>query len=207
MDSLNQSMPRLERALAIIPDDPMGNYYMGTVLNQLKRPNEALRYLQNALRIRSKWISAMNALAGVYDSMKQYAASDSMYKAALQIEPDNPLLLNNWSYSLSERNESLNDAFNMSIKALEKDPENGAYLDTLGWIYFKMGNFQKAKELIERAYRTRQSSSDILDHLGEVYVHLGMKAQALEMWKKALELDPGNAGIQHKISQASGEAR
>ncbi|HEX9935184.1 MAG TPA: tetratricopeptide repeat protein, partial [bacterium] len=101
MDSLNKALTVLLHASAMIPDDPMGNFYIGSVLTQLRRPAESLPYLDKALQVRPKWISALNALAGTYDSLKEYALSDSLYGTALQIEPDNALVLNNWSYSLS----------------------------------------------------------------------------------------------------------
>jgi len=207
MDSLGQSLPKLERALSMVPGDPMANYYMGSVLGQLRRSRESIPYLQNALRSRPKWIAAMSAIAGSYENMKEYALADSCYGAALQIEPDNALLLNNWSYGLSERNERLGDALRMAQKALEKEPNNGAYLDTMGWIYYKMGEYDKAKELIERAFLNRKTSPDILDHLGDVYDKIGNREKAADFWKKALELDPSNAAIKNKLNRTTGELR
>jgi tetratricopeptide (TPR) repeat protein len=207
MDSLEKALSKLERALSLIPDDPMGNFYMGSTLGQLKRPSEAVPYLKNALRIRPNWISALNALAGAYESMKQYALADTLFGEALKVEPDNALVLNNWSYSLSERNQRLDEAFLMAQKALEKEPENGAYLDTMGWIHFKMGDYEKAREFIERAFKTRNTSADILDHLGDVYAKLGKPTLAREHWKKALELDPENVAIKGKLNPGAGEAR
>ncbi len=207
MDSLVSALPRLEHALSLIPDDPMGNFYMGSALNQLQRPAEAVSYLKNAIRARPNWISALNALAGAYESMKQYAQADTVFGAALKAEPDNALVLNNWSYSLSERNQRLDEAFGMAQKALEKEPGNGAYLDTMGWVYFKMGDYEKAREFIERALQTRGASAEISDHLGDVYSRLGRPTLARQHWKKALELDPGNAAIADKLGQDAGETR
>jgi tetratricopeptide (TPR) repeat protein len=207
MDSLEKALPRLQRALTLIPDDPMGNFYMGSALSQMKKPDEAVPYLKNALRIRPNWISALNALAGAYESMKEYARADTLFNQALKAEPDNALVLNNWSYSLSERNQRLDEALLMAQKALEKEPENGAYLDTMGWIHFKMGDFEKARDFIERALKTRAGSVDILDHLGDVYAKLGKPTMAREYWKKALDLDPQNAGIKGKLDPAAVEAR
>jgi len=109
--------------------------------------------------------------------------------------------LNNYGYSLSVRGVRLEEAMAMSKKALEKDPENGAYLDTMGWIYFKMGDYEKAREYIEKACQFQKNSAEIYEHLGDIYEKLMMKEEAIQMWEKALELDRGNLQLLKKLGR------
>jgi tetratricopeptide (TPR) repeat protein len=186
LDSLENSLPCLEKALEMMPEDPLGNYYLGSVLTQMNRSKEAIPYLEKALSIRPTWISAMSALAGAYDNLKEFTISDSLFQSVLKLEPDNALVLNNYGYSLSERGIRLVDALQMAKKALEKDPENGAYLDTVGWIYFKMGEYDKALPFIEKAFTKRTDSDVVGNHLETVYEKLGMKEKARATREKTI---------------------
>ncbi len=199
LDSLENAQYYLQKALSIEPDDPMANYYLGSVLTQLNHPEDAIPYLENALAIRRDWISAISTLAGIYDQLKYYEKSDSLFNEALRLDPNNALIMNNYGYSLSERGIRLNEALEMAQKALKQDPENGAYLDTVGWIYYKTGEYEKALEYIIKAFSARQESAILADHLGDVYDKLEMKEEARKAWEKALELDQGNQEILKKL--------
>jgi tetratricopeptide (TPR) repeat protein len=198
MDSLEACQPYLRKALELVPDDPLGNYYLGSVLSQTNQPYESVRYLEQALRTAPNSVAYLSALAGVHESLKNFARSDSLYQRALELDPENALVLNNYGYSLSERDMKLHDALNMAKKALEKDPDNGAYLDTVGWIYFKLGDYQKALEYIEKAHAVRKSI-EVTKHLGDVYEKLGMMEKAMSTWRKALEMDRHNPEILRRI--------
>ena len=200
LDSLEQSQSYLQRALELAPRDPLGNYYLGSVLSQLNRPNEAVSYLELCLEIRPRWVAAMSALASAFESLKDYPKADSYFKEALQLDPENALVLNNYGYSLSERGVRLEEAMEMAQKALEKEPKNGAYLDTMGWIYYKMGEYEKALEYIEEAHSIRKSV-EVAKHLGDVYDKLGMRQKAIAAWEKALELDQHNPEILKRLGQ------
>lgn len=201
LDSIKQAEHNLTKALSIKSDDPLANYYLGTVYVQLKRYKEAAPLLQRALDIRPRWISALSVLANTYESLHMYVEADSLFKAALQIDPENALLLNNYSYSLSVRGERLEEALVMAARALEKDPENGAYLDTVGWIHYKLGNLEEALKYIRMAVQLRNDSSEVFDHLGDVYAALNMQMKAREAWEQALALDAANTEIQKKLER------
>jgi len=201
LDSLKQSQPYLKKALEIAPNDPLGNYYLGSVFSQLNQSGNAIPYLKTALKVRPNWISALGALANAYDNLKEYTIADSLFQTALRLEPENALILNNYSYSLAEQGAKLEEAMKMAEKAVKKEPKNGAYLDTMGWIYFKIGQYQKALEYIEKASLLRGNSAEVIKHLGDVYEKLGMKEKARNAWKKALELDKNNQEILKKLQR------
>ena len=199
LDSLKQSQPYLKKALEIAPNDPLGNYYLGSVFSQLNQPGNAIPYLKTALKVRPNWVSALGALANAYDNLKEYTIADSLFQTALRLAPENALILNNYGYSLAEQGIKLEEAMKMVEKALKKEPKNGAYLDTMGWIYFKMCQYQKALEYIEKASLLRGNSAEVIKHLGDVYEKLGMKEKARNAWEKALKLDKNNQEILKKL--------
>lgn len=199
LDSLEKSIGFLSKALEITPDDPMTNFYLGNVFSQLEEHDKAVPPLEKALTGRPRWISAISALASTYESLKQYDRSDSLYHLALSIDPDNAMILNNYGYSLTLRGQRLNDALAMAEKAVSLDPENGAYLDTIGWIYYHLGDYEKALGFIQKAFDKRKNSAEVIDHLGDVYQKVGETGLAREMWGKALELDRDNESIKIKL--------
>ncbi len=133
------------------------------------------------------------------DGLQRFTQSDSLYEEGLRLNPKSALLLNNYGYSLSERGLQLERALEMSKQAITAEPENSAYLDTYGWILFKLNNYKDAAIYIEKSTMTGQASSVVYEHLGDVYEKLGQNEKALESWKKAFELDSKNKSAQGKI--------
>jgi tetratricopeptide (TPR) repeat protein len=201
MDSTSESLPWFRDALEINPEEPMANFYLGNAFLQLNRSEEALPFLTRALKGRPDWVGAMSSLAGAYENLKSYALADTFYTRALRLEPDNATVLNNYGYSLTVRGIRLQEALEMTRKAVEKEPENGAFLDTMGWIYFNLGDYPQALEFIEKAYGLRKDSPDVIEHLGDVYDKLGRKDDAAAMWEKALEHRKDDPGLLKKLGR------
>jgi Tfp pilus assembly protein PilF len=126
-----------------------------------------------------------------------------MYERALQIDPRNHLLLNNYSYSLAERGIQLDRALSMSKQAVSQQPENQSYLDTYGWIFYMMGNFREAEQWIRKAIDLGSKSAVVNEHLGDVYSKLSEKEKAIEYWEKALKIDSNNQSVRDKIRRGS----
>lgn len=190
-----------KQAVAAIPNNPHINYLLATVLNQNRKTDEAISYLENCLRIDPNYIDAISMLAMLYDGKQVYQKSDSLYQVAITARPDDPLLMNNYSYSLSVRGIKLHEAIELAQKAVAADSTNGAYLDTLGWIYFKQGKYQQALEYISKAIQYRDSSAEVMDHLGDVYEKLNDLENAHFYWRKALELDADRTDILEKLEK------
>ena len=110
-------------------------------------------------------------------------------------------------YLLAEQNKNLIEAVKLITFALEKDPENGAYLDSLGWAYYKQGQIKQAIKQLERAIKQEPYSWEIQDHLGDAYLKDGKMKKALKFWGRAIELAPDNQVIQRKLQQNEVESR
>jgi tetratricopeptide (TPR) repeat protein len=118
--------------------------------------------------------------------------------------------LNYLGYILADKGQRLEEARVMIEKALDKHPDNGSFLDSLGWVYFRSGQSEKAREYIEKALQLIETESATLyDHLGDVLNDIGKSQNAIQQWERALELDDPDAtpkqieNIRKKIQDAN----
>jgi tetratricopeptide (TPR) repeat protein len=195
-----QAIEQLEKALEIDKENINALVTLGLTLNKVDRKLEAINPLKKAISLDPDNINAYTTLGMIYDELKMYSASDSLYETALIIFPENDLLLNNYAYSLAERGLRLEYALKMSIKAIEQQPENGAYLDTIGWIYYKLKQYNLALDYIKQSLNNREDNPIVIEHLGDVYFELGDHSNAKLYWKKAVELDPDNETLKTRIN-------
>jgi len=129
------------------------------------------------------------------------ALEGSKGPGAYKLNPDDPLLLNNWGYLLAEHGVRLTEAKEMLERALEAEPENPYYLDSMGWIYYKMGDYRTALAYLLHAFQVKSDDPDICEHLGFTFRMLGDIKRATEFWKKALELDPSRKHLIKLLKQ------
>lgn len=196
-----ESKPYLKKAIDLNPSDINALSGYAFTLNQLKENDQAIFYLNKALKIKPNDVNLLGTLGLIYNSQKKYTLSDSVYEGALKIDSTNALVNNNYAYSLSERSLQLERALSMVKIALKADPENSSYLDTIGWIYFKMGDYQKAKKYVEQAIEKGGESAVMLEHLGDIVYKIGQQDYAKELWEKALQMDVSNIELKQKIEK------
>ena len=189
----------LESAIKILPDDFRVNFFLGVAYNRVDRNVDAVKVLEHARQLSPKDINAISQLALVYDGMKRYEESDRLYEEALTLDPDNVLILNNYGYSLADRNLQLERALEMATKAVEAQPENASYLDTIGWVYFRLGRYDDAERYVKKAIDKGDASSVVYEHMGDIYYMMNDKERAVEQWNIALKLDEGNTTLREKI--------
>ncbi len=193
--------PYLKKAVDLNPDDVNALSAYGFTLNQLKENLEAAEYLKKALKLSPGNVNLLGTLGLIYDGLENWEACDSTYEEALSIDSANALVNNNFAYSLSERGIKLEEALQMAKIAIEKEPLNSSYLDTIGWVYYKLGQYEKAKEYIEQAIKVGGESSVMLEHLGDINYKLGNKDKAKKNWEKSLSLDSTNNRVKIKIEK------
>jgi tetratricopeptide (TPR) repeat protein len=203
MGRTEEALVPLEKAIKLDPHNLNALISYGLSLNQLNRDLDAIAPLKVALKVDSTNITALSTLGMLYDNMKMYSKCDSIYTQSLQIYPENDLILNNYAYTLAERSYRLDFALEMAKKAIKIRPDNGAYLDTIGWIYYKLSKFNLALEYIKRSLEQRENSPVVIEHLGDVYLKLGDKKQAMHYWKRSLEVDDSNIELKRKVEKLS----
>lgn len=143
-----------------------------------------------------------SSLGDAFFAMADTTAAYQCYDNSLMLVPDNALTLNNYAYFLAESNQDLERAETMSEKSLNYDPENITYMDTYAWILFKKQDYKKALDIqraaIEAAQNNDDSSADLFLHYGDILFMNGRPDEALENWKKALELDNDSLSDQQR---------
>ena len=103
-----------------------------------------------------------------------------------------------------ERSENLDEAGQLIRRALEMEPGNGAYVDSLGWLYFKQGKFEEAlTELLRAAELLPEPDAVVFEHIGDAYDKLGRNAEAVLYWQKALQLNPESKTIGAKLDKSA----
>ncbi len=193
----------LKKAAMLNPNDITALSAYAFTLNQLKEDDKAIFYLNRALEIEPNDAQLIGTLAMIYNGIEDYQKSDSLYERALELKPDDPLLSNNYSYSFATRNINLDRALKMVKVSIAADSLNTSYLDTIGWVYFMLGNYTEAKINLEKAIKLGGENAVMLDHLADIESKLGNKEKAVELWKKAIELDPAKIEIQNKIDKGA----
>ena len=125
-----------------------------------------------------------------FERSKQWARAEADFRRALELEPDQPDVLNYLGYSLVELGEKLEEAEKMIEKAVEQRPEDGYIVDSLGWVLYRFGEFERAVEQLERAVELRPVDAVINDHFGDALWMVGRRTEARFQWKRALSFEP-----------------
>jgi len=134
------------------------------------------------------------------DKLNKWEDAKNLFLKLLKKNPEDTYTLNYISYRLSLRDEELGYALKLIKKALTLDPENGYFLDTIGWVEFKRKNFKNSVFYLEKATSILPNSAEVLDHLGDCYFKLGRKKEAIYQWERALKYEDDNIIIK-RISQ------
>ncbi len=201
MDSTSKADSTFQSLLRRFPDNAQFWAFYGNFLQEKKHYPKAVKIFKKVLDLEPNNEAALSGLAIIYENMKMFNQCDSIYEVAIKRLPDNPLILNNYSYSLTERGKDLQKALKMAKRAIELRPNNAAYLDTYGWVLYKLKRYEEAERYIKQSVNLRPNSAVVIDHLGDVYKALGNIPKALFYWKKALELAPDNESIKKKVEE------
>lgn len=183
LEALTRSHPALPQVWAT----------KGDTLRQTERFDEANDAYTRAITLyndenSAKWF--VYYTRGITNhALDLWPAAEADFRAALALRPDHPQVLNFLGYSLVERGEKLDEALGMIETAAAARPDNGAIIDSLGWVYFQLGRFEEAVGHMERAASLEPIDPVINDHLGDVYWAVGRENEARFQWNRALSFD------------------
>ena len=121
---------------------------------------------------------------------KQWDKAEADFRKALQLEPDQPMVLNYLGYSMIDKKLNLNEAIGMVRKAVELKPNDGYIVDSLGWAHFRLGEYEEAVKQLERAVELKPADPVIADHLGDAYWRVGRQLEARFQWQHAKDNKP-----------------
>jgi tetratricopeptide (TPR) repeat protein len=155
-------------------------------LSRAGKPAEAVKAVKRGLSAQPGDPTLLYALGEAYDRAGQREAALAQMRAVLAVKADHAEALNFLGYALAERGERLEEAQAFVERALRVDPQNGYYLDSLGWVLFKRGDVPRALQALERAERLAGPEATILEHLGDVYRRAARPADAAGAYRRAL---------------------
>jgi tetratricopeptide (TPR) repeat protein len=193
------------RGLQLFVEQPLLYLMNGMANYQLKNYPKAVTIFKQGLF----WVVGNNLLKSQFYSylgdsyykLNKNDSSDYAYDKALQADPNNIDVLNNYSYYLSLRNEYLDKAEMMAKKANQLKPGNSSFLDTHAWVLYKMGNYSEAKIKIDEAIKSGGINNAIIwEHKGDIEFKLGNSQEALNCWDKAKSIGKGSDFLDKKIS-------
>lgn len=147
--------------------------------------------------------NAQFMLGAVYDRQKKYDRAEEQFKTIVASDPLNADAFNYLGYMLANRGVELPQSVAYIKKALQIEPQNAAFLDSLGWAYFKMARYDMALPPLEKAAQKLSTDPTVLDHLGNVYLKLGKTKQAAETWRLALKQFPSATDSDFTAAQAA----
>jgi tetratricopeptide (TPR) repeat protein len=197
---VEEARKHLQQLIASDPKDIRSYLAYGSVLSDAKDyPAMADNY--------DKAVEAIGSLPGradwtvffqrgiAYERLKKWDQAEPNFRKALELNPDQPQVLNYLGYSWIDMNKNLDEGLTMIKKAVDLRPDDGYIIDSLGWAYYRLNRFDDAVAELEKAAEIKAGDATINDHLGDAYWHVGRKLEAVYQWNRALNSQPEEAEI------------
>jgi tetratricopeptide (TPR) repeat protein len=203
---VEEAVTQLQTFLNHTPVDRETYLSIAQVYSQAKRYDQAEEALQKALALTAnpeEQEYARFLLGSIYERQKKYAPAEEQFQQVLKVNPLNASAANYLGYMLADRGVRLEESVKYIQKALAMEPNNGAYIDSLGWAYFKMSRYDLAEPNLEKAARLIANDPTIHEHLGHLYLQIGKKSRAQEMWERALKEWPATTSSDFDADQAA----
>ncbi|RPD49769.1 hypothetical protein DNI29_02950 [Hymenobacter sediminis] len=202
LNQVDSLLTHTEQALELFPNQAPLWFYNGVGHQLKKQPTKAIKSLEYGRKLATDNPELLaqfdTQLGDTYHELKDYPKSDAAYEAALTFDANNAQALNNYSYYLSLRGEKLDKAREMSAKLVKQYPDNDTYLDTHGWVLYRMKDYAGARQQLEKALKT-SSDATVIEHYGDVLYQLGEPDKALLEWQRAKKTGGASPLIDRKI--------
>jgi tetratricopeptide (TPR) repeat protein len=194
LDRTDEAKKRLEHLVAEHPKDTEAILAFANILRGRKDFSECANVYGKAIANvpvpeKANWV--MFYFRGIcYERSKQWPLAEADLKKALELYPDQPLVLNYLGYSWIDQGVNLDQGMNMIRRAVEQRPDDGYIVDSLGWANFRIGNYDEAVKDLDRAVELKPEDPTINDHLGDAYWRVGRVLEARFQWSHAKDLKP-----------------
>lgn len=203
-DQIDKVLKNSDEALELFPNQGMLYYFNGFANYRKHRYQETISSMEQAKKLmptNKGILEEINSLLGdSYNSLKQYEKSYKAYEEVLASNPNNYVVLNNYSYYLALRKTNLEKAEKMSAQLVKNNPDNATYLDTFAWVLYTREKYKEARKFIEKAIDTGKANSEHYEHYGDILFKLGDTNDAVVQWEKAKGLDTTNETLNRKIA-------
>jgi tetratricopeptide (TPR) repeat protein len=195
----DEAVSELKRMAAERPHDPDPLVELGDILRGRSRFGEAVDAYGAAIarvdKVEPRHWRLFYSRGAALERAGQWPRAEADLKQALQLQPDQPLVLNYLGYSWIDRGEHLDEGLKMVRRAVELRPDDGYMVDSLGWAYYRLGDFRQATEFLERAIELLPEDPTVNDHLGDAYWQDGRLLEARYQWRRALQFKPEAAEV------------
>ena len=194
LDRSDEATKRLDHVIAEHPKDTEAILALGNVQRGRKEFAECADTYGKAIDSiahleKANWV--VFYFRGIcYERSHQWPQAEADMKKALELFPDQPLVLNYLGYSWVDQGVHVDEGTDMIRKAVEQRPDDGYIVDSLGWSYFRTGNYDEAVKNLERAVELKPDDPTINDHLGDAYWRVGRTLEAHYQWSQAKDLGP-----------------
>lgn len=194
LDRTEEAIAELKAMAAEKPERPQPLIELGDLLRQKQRYAEAAEVYDSAIKRvgepeQRHW-TLFYSRGIARERSGNWPGAEADLKRALELQPDQPLVLNYLGYSWVDRGERLDEAFKMIERAVQLRPNDGYIIDSLGWAHYRLGDYEQATRWLEHAIELKPQDPTINDHLGDVYWRTGRKAEARAQWERALLFKP-----------------
>ena len=204
----DRAVKLLDDARRRFPGAPEIVYYLGIAQREAKQSQQAVATFEEALHeaqleedddfVNAKFYFNYGAAA---EQAGLYNKAADLLRKSIALDPENSAEASNYlGYMWADHNMNLDEAETMIRRALQSEPNNASYLDSLGWVEFRKGQFDRALDDLLRAVKAAgREDAVVFEHIGDTYLKLNRTPEALEAWQKALSLDPKNKNLADKI--------
>lgn len=190
LDKTESAIEALKVLIENQPDDLTGYMVLGGIYNREKRYREAADIYDRAVNIigtpQAHHWNLFFRRGIAYERLKEWPAAEPNFKKSLELSGNQAEVLNYLGYSWVDQGINLEEGMDMIRKAVEAQPRSGFIVDSLGWAYYRIGEYEKAVEELERAVQLMPQDPTINDHLGDAYWKVGRKLEATFQWRIAL---------------------
>lgn len=191
----------LKQVVKMDPSNPVAHYLLGLGYSDLKKYSKAEKSFLQAKEFNRKMEGVSFHLGMIYDQTGRREKAMREMKAELRNNPNFAPALNYVGYTYIEKGEKLEEAEGMIRKAIEIEPDNGSYVDSLGWFYFQKGDHAAAQEPLAKAAKLYPDTL-IFEHQGDNFMKLGRLQDAWNSYRQALDLKPRNKKAKKKLAEA-----
>jgi tetratricopeptide (TPR) repeat protein len=198
----DEAIAYLEEVISQQPRHVEPRLYLGALYEESEMLEDAEAVLKEGIGIEPDNPKLFFRLGVVYDKRGKKTESIAMMKEAIRLDPKDPNALNYLGYTYAEMGKDLDEAERLIREALKYKPDDGYIIDSLGWVYYQKGDYEKALVYLKNAAQQTSDDPTILEHLGDAYLKTGNQKKALELYRRAMmNTTAGKENLDKKIKE------
>src|SRR5208337_3817105 len=188
-----------EEVLSFDKNKPEVYIYLGATYMQIKEYAKAERIFKDGLKLFPDNVDLLFNSAVLFEKTGRFDDMVTVLKRSIELDPKNAEALNYLGYSYADKGVNLKEALSLVQRAVELKPDSGYIVDSLGWVYFKMGRLEEALQALKQAVNLVKDDPVLNEHLGDVYKAMGKNADALNAWNTSLRFESKEEGLKERV--------